>query len=110
MQRTNRRECKGNLGMRKKLAVAFLLASGTLLAQMPAADGTSGGEVKRTPYYVDPLLLDLSTILPLPPTQDSETTRQELAYVHTIEQTRTPAQVAQVRQDDKEEDLFIFTT
>jgi len=81
-----------------------------VLAQMPAAQtgGMSGGEVKRTPYYVDPMLLDLSTILPLPPTQDSETTEQELAYVHMIEQTRTPEQVAQAQQDDKEEDLFIF--
>jgi acid phosphatase (class A) len=92
--------------MKHTVAIALLLAASTLLAQMPAA----GGEVKRTPYYVDPLLLDLSTILPLPPTQGSETTTQELAYVHRIEQTRTPAQVAQVRQDDKEEDLFIFTT
>jgi len=79
--------------MRKHVAVALLLASSTLLAQMPAADG--GGEMKRTPYYVDPLLLDLSTILPLPPTQESETAKRDLAYVHTIEQTRTPQQVAQ---------------
>jgi acid phosphatase (class A) len=54
-------------------------------------------------------LLDLSTILPLPPTQDSETTKQELAYVHTIEQTRTPEQVVQAGLDGREENLFIFS-
>ncbi|HWZ51886.1 MAG TPA: phosphatase PAP2 family protein [Granulicella sp.] len=97
--------------MRQSIAVALLLASSTMLAQMPA--GESGGmssvaAVKRTPYYVDPVLLDLSTILPLPPAQDSETTKQELAYVHKIEQTRTPQQVAQAQADDKEESLFIY--
>lgn len=35
--------------------------------------------------------------------------RQELAYVHKIEQTRTSQQVAQAQIDDKEEDLFIFS-
>jgi hypothetical protein len=89
--------------MRKKFAVAFLLATSTMLAQMPAgeAGGICAAAVKRTPYYVDPLLLDLSSILPLPPTQDSETTKQELAYVHTIEQTRTPTQVAQAQQEGR---------
>jgi acid phosphatase (class A) len=96
--------------MKHKVAMALLLASSTLLAQMPAAGGMSSAVVvQRTPYYVDPLLLDLSTVLPLPPAQDSETTKHELAYVHTIEQTRTPEQVAQAQQDDKEEDLFIFS-
>jgi acid phosphatase (class A) len=96
--------------MKHKVAMALLLASSTLLAQMPAAGGMSSAVVvQRTPYYVDPLLLDLSTVLPLPPAQDSETTKHELAYVHIIEQTRTPEQVAQAQQDDKEEDLFIFS-
>jgi len=96
--------------MKHTLAMVLLLASSTLLAQMPAAGGMSSAVVaQRTPYYVDPLLLDLSTVLPLPPTQGSETTERELAYVHTIEQTRTPEQVAQAQQDDKEEDLFIFS-
>jgi acid phosphatase (class A) len=98
--------------MRLKIAIAFALASSTLLAQIPAAEPggmSSASALKRTPYYVDPMLLDLSTILPLPPTQDSETTKRELAYVHTIEQTRTPQQVAQAQLDDKEEDLFIFS-
>jgi acid phosphatase (class A) len=96
--------------MKHTVAMALLLASSTLLAQMPGAGGMSSAVVvQRTPYYVDPLLLDLSTVLPLPPTQGSETTKQELAYVHKIEQTRTPEQVAQAQQDDKEEDLFIFS-
>lgn len=65
--------------------------------------------VHRTPFYVDPSLLDLSTILPLPPAQDSAVTTSELRYVHQIERERTPAQVADAQSDDREEDLFIFT-
>jgi acid phosphatase (class A) len=99
--------------MRQRIVIALLLASSTMLAQMPATESgggiSSAAAAKRTPYYVDPVLLDLSRILPLPPTQDSETTKQELAYVHKIEQTRTPQQVAQAQADDKEESLFIYT-
>jgi acid phosphatase (class A) len=64
---------------------------------------------RRTPYFIDPSVLDLSLILPLPPSQDSETTKAELAYVHRVEQTRNPEQVAAAQADDREEDLFIFT-
>jgi acid phosphatase (class A) len=100
--------------MKKRVAASVIvLASTTLFAQM-ASDPTSDQRsstvpAKRTPYFVDPSLLDLTLILPLPPTQDSQTTKAELAYVHRVEQTRTPEQVAAARADDREEDLFIFT-
>jgi acid phosphatase (class A) len=89
--------------------VCAFAASLFLMASSLYAEDTSASALKRTPYYVDPMRKDLSTILPLPPTQDSETTERELAYVHTIEQTLTPQQVAQAQLDDKEEDLFIFS-
>jgi acid phosphatase (class A) len=97
--------------MVQKTAIALVLFSSTLLAQTPGtpADQVSASVAKRTPYYVDSSILDLSLILPLPPTQDSETTKTELAYVHHIEQTRTPEQVAAAQVDDREEDLFIFS-
>jgi hypothetical protein len=48
--------------MRLKIAIAFALTSSTLLAQIPAAEAggmSSASALKRTPYYVDPMLLDL---------------------------------------------------
>ena len=83
MKRTINGGWVGYFSMRQRIAIALLLASSTMLAQMPATESGGGmssvAAVKRTPYYVDPVLLDLSRILPLPPTQDSETTKQELA-------------------------------
>jgi acid phosphatase (class A) len=94
------------------VASVIVLVSTTLFAQMasdqPSEQMSSTISAKRTPYYVDPSLLDLALILPLPPTQDSQTTKAELAYVHRVEQTRTPGQVAAAQADDREEDLFIF--
>jgi hypothetical protein len=61
----------GYFGTKQGIAVLFLLASSTMLTQTPAAlpSGMASAVVmQRTPYYVDPVLLDLSTILPLPPT------------------------------------------
>ncbi len=97
----------------KVVASVIVLVSTTLFAQMasdqPSKQRSSTVPAKRTPYFVDPSLLDLALILPLPPTQESQTTKAELAYVHRVEQTRTPEQVAAARADDREEDLFIFT-
>jgi acid phosphatase (class A) len=97
----------------KVVASVIVLGSTTLFAQMltdqPSEQRSSTIPAKRTPYFVDPSLVDLALILPLPPTQDSQTTKEELAYVHRVERTRTPGQVAAARADDREEDLFIFT-
>jgi hypothetical protein len=93
-------------------------ANGVAVGFEHVAGANAGGRGKRDvergdgeadTVYVDPMLLDLSTTLPLPPTQDSEMTKQELAYVHKIEQTRIPQQVVQAQQDDKEESPFVFT-
>jgi len=56
-----------------------------------------------------PFFIGSGTDFALPPTQDSQATKAELAYVHRVEQTRTPEQVAAAQADDREEDLFIFT-
>jgi acid phosphatase (class A) len=61
-------------------------------------------------YSVDPSALNLSLILPPPPARDSAITTAELAELHRIEASRTPAQIAQAQADDHEEDIFIFKT
>jgi acid phosphatase (class A) len=101
--------------MRQKTAVAtaILIASTSVFGQVitqPAERIPSAVATKRTPYFLDPSVLDLSLILMLPPTQDSATTKAELAYIHQVEETRSPDQVAAAQADDREEDLFNFTS
>ncbi len=62
----------------------------------------------RKSNYIDPQTLHLDLILPLPPAQDSATATSELKELHRIEATRTPAQIAQAKADDGEEDIFLF--
>jgi acid phosphatase (class A) len=47
-------------------------------------------------------------ILSPPPATESAVTAAELAELHRIETTRTPAQIAQAQTDDREEDIFLF--
>jgi acid phosphatase (class A) len=97
----------------RNLALYLALVPGVCLhAKVGSTDtppSALNSAVHRTPFYVDPSLLDLSTILPLPPAQDSAVTTSELRYVHQIEQERTSAQVTAAQADDREENLFIFT-
>ncbi len=95
------------------LAVATILVAGTNLfaqnaAQTPSGAKTNPAPLRRTPYYVDPSVLNLSHLILPAPGQDSETTRKELADLHQIELTRTPTQIAAAQADDREEDIFVF--
>lgn len=95
-------------------AVAATLLTGAIavLAQNPApqSPGTkpATAPMKRTPYYVDPGVLDLSRLILHPPDQSSETTKKELGELHKIELNRTPEQVAAAQADDREEDIFVY--
>ena len=62
----------------------------------------------KTPYYVNPSQLDLTHAIPPPPAQDSPTTRAELAEIHAIERSRTPALSSAAEADDKHEDIFLY--
>lgn len=77
-------------------------------AQAPSGTKPNSAPLKRIPYYVNPSVLDLSHLILPSPGQDSETTRKELADLHQIELTRTPAQIAAAQADDREEDIFVF--
>ena len=102
--------------MRRKCLAASLFAllfSAELLAQAPSAifagtEASSKTPSAHTAYYLDSLPLHLDLILPLPSPRDSAATAAELAELHRIESTRTPAQIAQAQADDHEEDIFIF--
>ena len=58
----------------------------------------SRGTLRQT-QYVDAAALDLTRLIPPPPTNDSAETRAELDQMLTIQKTRTPAQVARATAD-----------
>jgi acid phosphatase (class A) len=62
----------------------------------------------KSAYYIDTSVLGMGLLVQPPPTQDSAVTKAELAEVHRVEDTRTPAQVAAAQADDKEEDIFSY--
>jgi acid phosphatase (class A) len=62
----------------------------------------------RKPNFISPEQLDVASVLPNPPANDSAQTVSELAELHRIQDTRSPAQIAHAKSDDAEEDIFIF--
>ena len=76
--------------------------SACLLAQTGFAQ--SGAKV----VFVSPQQLDVASLLPNPPANDSAQTTAELAELHRIQDTRSPAKIAHAKADDAEQDIFIF--
>jgi acid phosphatase (class A) len=60
------------------------------------------------PVFVSPEQLDVASILPNPPGDNSKQAIAELAEVHRLQDTRQAAQIAHAKADDAEEDIFIF--
>jgi len=58
--------------------------------------------------FVSPQQLDAASLLPNPPASDSAQTTAELAELHQIQDTRSPAKIAHAKADDAEQDIFIF--
>jgi acid phosphatase (class A) len=91
--------------------LAVLLASSNLSGQTKHVDPAEKSikvPSAHNAYFIDPLVIDLLSILPPPPAEDSDTTKAELADLHRIEKSRTPQQVAAAQADDKEQDIFVF--
>lgn len=86
------------------LALCFLL--GGLGAQSPvqAHLHDAGG------YYLGASALPLSPLIVPAPGNDSSSTREDLAELHRMEASRTPAEVKAAQADDGEEDMFVFRT
>jgi acid phosphatase (class A) len=102
--------------MRRKCLAAslfVLLLSADLVGQAQSAiptgiEASSKMPSVHTAYYLESVPLHLDLILPLPFPRNSAAAAAELAELHRIESTRTPAQIAQAQADDHEEDIFIF--
>jgi len=92
---------------RRTVFATALLFCAAVFAQAPAAPHVQAG---NSGYYTRSAPLDLSGIIPMPPAQDSDTTKAELAELHQIQQSRSPAQVAAAQYDDQHENMFYLRT
>ena len=81
----------------------FFLIGGVAAFCLSAFSQTPGKLV-----FVTPEQMPVASFLPTPPANDSAATRAELAELHRLQETRTPAEVAHAKADDAEEDIFIF--
>lgn len=86
----------------RTLQVIALLMPGLLVAQAP------GGRGPRKPVFVTPEQVNAPGMLPSPAKNDSWKTLEELAELHKLQDTRTPADIAHAQADDKEESFFAF--
>ena len=91
--------------MSKLRYVAILFVPGLMFAQAPAP---ATPRPPRKPIFVSVEQVYAPGILPTPPANDSWKTLEELAELHRIEQTRTPAEIKHAQDDDAEESIFSF--
>lgn len=85
----------------------FAASVGSLAQTMKPAKPAAAPKVA---YYFDPTILELPDLIANPPVVDSAANKAELAELHKIEATRTPAQVAAAKADEDEEDMFAYKT
>jgi acid phosphatase (class A) len=62
----------------------------------------------RKAIFVSAEQLDTTSILISPPAKTSDETKADLAELHRLQETRSPAQVLRAQNDESEEDIFIF--
>ena len=89
------------LSQRAALSTVFCL--GTIaFAQAPLAHVLPA----KTGYFTASAPLDLSELIPPPPAPNSSAGAADLAELHQIQQSRTPAQITAARTDEKQENMF----
>jgi len=79
-------------------------------AQQPLIKNAETASSSKKPYFIDPQQFNPHEFVQDPPQADSNIAQEELKELHRIENERTAQQVAQARQDDQEEDIFIYKT
>jgi acid phosphatase (class A) len=83
--------------MTLRITVAALLLAGLAAAQ-----------TSRPKPYVTADLVNLTALLPAPAEKGTPAWQAEMAEVHRLEATRTKAQVARAKADDRDETMFAF--
>ena len=86
------------------LSLTSLLAGAAAQSPVQAHLHDPGG------YYLGASALPLSPLILPAPTPDSQVTRDDLAELHRLAASRTPAQVKAAQADDGEEDMFVYRT
>jgi acid phosphatase (class A) len=95
--------------MRFHCTILTLAFAAVCLPAQPA--GQSATQPAPKPHqlvYTTAERVPMTGLIASPPANDSSKTLFELAELHRIEETRTPQQIAQAKQDDAEEDLFLY--
>jgi acid phosphatase (class A) len=92
------------------VVLCVLLAPAAMGPAQTMKPAKPAGAATKAPYYIDPMVLNLMTLIPPPPVMDSAEQQAELSVLHKVEQTRTPAQVAAAKADEAEEDMFAYKT
>jgi acid phosphatase (class A) len=90
------------------LSLAFFAAFIPAHAQTPKPPKPAAPT--KAAYYIDPAVLDLPALIPDPPAVGSAENDAQLAELHRIERTRTPAQIAAAKSDEVNESLFLYST
>ena len=99
----------------------LLVVSTTLLVSGPTALVTLHPEIlaqsqsqtplaARNPVFVTPEQLSVASILEPPASPESPKTLEELEELHRLQVTRTPDQIRQAQDDDREESIFAFAS
>jgi len=91
-----------------RISSAVMVSAVSFCALLQGQQQPAMSRAPHTPYYIDPVALNVGLLLPEPPATDSPTTRAELAELHRIQDARTPEQIAQAKADDAEEDIFVY--
>src|SRR5262249_55246181 len=68
---------------------------------------TAGSAFGQSPFVV-PEQLNVASVLPMSPTDNSQQTKKELDLLHSLEKTRSAADIARAQADDAQEDIFIY--
>ena len=88
-----------------KFLILLLLISAGADAQQLA-----GSQATRTSIWFSPQAINFAALAPAPPATGSEEDRRDLQDVLLAQSKRTATQVEQAKADDKEEDIFIFSS
>jgi acid phosphatase (class A) len=95
-----------------RLGSVWVVLCALMLVGARAQDmgSAKAGAAPKTAYYIDPSVMDLPALIADPPKTGSAADDAELAELHRIEATRTPAQVTAAKADEGNESVFLFAT
>src|SRR5262249_6281998 len=83
---------------------------GLLLLVLPGSTvvGQSTSPMPTPAPFVAAERLNVASVLPMSPADNSQQTKKELSLLHSLEKSRSAADIAHAQKDDLQEDIFIF--